>query len=121
MLQRVKEAGIASALRASNIRIVDPAKIPEAPYKPSLKTNTALGLLAGLFFAVVVVVLQERADRTLQDPGETSHYLNLNELGIIPNAGLEAAAKRRLLHHSPQPTPDNLALATLNQKLCRFS
>lgn len=119
MLQRVKEAGIAGALRASNIRVVDPARTPEAPYKPSLVMNTALGLLSGLFFAVVFVVLRERADRSIQDPGETGLYLNVNELGIVPSAAIEARAKRGLLSisHNPQPTThDQLALASLDRK-----
>ena len=117
MLQRVKEAGIASALRATNIRVVDPAQTPEAPYKPGLVMNTALGLLSGLFFAVVFVVMRERADRSIQDPGETTLYLNVNELGIIPNAAVAAAKRRRLsISHHPQPTPNNLALVTLDQK-----
>ena len=36
MLQHVKEAGIASALHASNVRVVDPARPPAQPYKPNL-------------------------------------------------------------------------------------
>jgi len=35
LLQRVKEAGIASALRASNVRVVDPAVPPVEPYPTS--------------------------------------------------------------------------------------
>ncbi|MCC6587529.1 MAG: polysaccharide biosynthesis tyrosine autokinase [Bryobacterales bacterium] len=86
MLQRVKEASLASALRASNIRIVDPAEKPRFPYKPDLKTSSALGLLSGLFLGVVLVVMRERADRTLRDPSDVDFYLNLPQLGLIPSA-----------------------------------
>ena len=88
VLQKVKESSIASAMRASNIRVVDAAKTPGSPYKPDLKTNAGMGSLAGLFLGIVFVVMREREDRTLQEPGETSFWLNLPELGIIPS-GLE--------------------------------
>jgi uncharacterized protein involved in exopolysaccharide biosynthesis len=35
MLQQLKESTIASAMRASNIRVVDQAKVPLHPYKPN--------------------------------------------------------------------------------------
>jgi capsular exopolysaccharide synthesis family protein len=86
MLQKLKESSIASAMRASNIRVVDAAKAPKSPYKPSLEQDAGLGLLAGLFLGIVFVVMREREDRTLQEPGETPFWLNLPELGVIPSA-----------------------------------
>jgi polysaccharide biosynthesis transport protein len=85
MLQRMKEASVASALKASNVRVVDPAKIPKLPYKPKVLLNAGLGLLGGLFFGVAFVVLTERADRTMQEPGDIGFYLNVPELGMIPS------------------------------------
>ncbi|MGA2326203.1 MAG: polysaccharide biosynthesis tyrosine autokinase [Bryobacteraceae bacterium] len=109
MLQRVKEAGIASALRASNIRVVDPAQVPGAPYKPSPFMNSALGLLSGIFLGVVFIVMRERADRSIREPGESQFFLDLSELGIIPSADSDPTRKRRLL---PSHNPDS---ASLNQ------
>jgi uncharacterized protein involved in exopolysaccharide biosynthesis/Mrp family chromosome partitioning ATPase len=85
MLQRMKEASIASAMRASNIRVVDPAQTPKAPYKPRLTLNALLGLLGGGVFAVAFILTTEKADRTLQDPSDVAFYLNLPELGTIPS------------------------------------
>jgi len=93
MLRNVQEAGMTSALRASNIRVVDSAKPPTRPYKPSLVLNSALGLLAGVLFGLAFVVMRERADRSIQAPGETALYLDLPELGVILSAGAEE--KRR--------------------------
>lgn len=89
MLQQLKQATLASALRASNIRVVDPAKVPKLPYKPDIPLSTALGLLTGVFLGAAFIIMQERADRSIQAPGETAFYLNLPELGIVPaeNAG----------------------------------
>jgi succinoglycan biosynthesis transport protein ExoP len=89
MLQHVKEAGVASALHASNVRVVDPAKPPIRPYKPSLFLNSILGLFSGGFFGLIFIVLRERADRSIQAPGEASLYLDVPELGVIPSADAE--------------------------------
>lgn len=82
--QRLKEASIASALRASNIRVVDPAKRPGGPYKPDVSRQAIVGLVSGLVLGVALVVFRERADRTLQDPGDSTYYLGLPELGVVP-------------------------------------
>jgi polysaccharide biosynthesis transport protein len=84
MLQHVKEASVAGALRASNIRVIDPAKVPLIPYKPQFWLNSLLGLLAGGFLGVAYVVTTEKADRMLQEPSDISLYMGLPELGVIP-------------------------------------
>jgi capsular exopolysaccharide synthesis family protein len=103
MLQRVKEAGLASALKASNVRIVDPAKPPERPYKPRLPLNALLGLLAGGFLAVAFVVTTEKADRALREPSDVPFYLGVRELGVVPSASLlEEKKGRKLLGEESQ-------------------
>ncbi len=91
MLQKLKEASIASALRASNIRIVDDAIPAGSPYKPDVFRSCVMGLLCGLCLGIGYAVFRERADRTIQDPGDVSYYLNLAELGVIPSASLQPA------------------------------
>lgn len=84
MLQHVKEASVAGALRASNVRIIDPAAIPKHPYKPQLWLNSLLGLFAGALCGVVYVAATEKADRMLQEPADIGLYMGLPELGVIP-------------------------------------
>jgi polysaccharide biosynthesis transport protein len=107
MLQQLKQATLASALRASNIRIVDVAKQPKRPYRPDVPVSTALGLLSGLFFGAVFAIMQERADRSIQSPGETQCILNIPELGIVP---AENAVRR--LGYTTEPKPVTLSIAT---------
>jgi capsular exopolysaccharide synthesis family protein len=85
MLQQTKQASIASALHASNVRVVDPAEIPDLAVFPNFKLNAALGLFGGIFLSMVMVTIRERADRTLQEPGEVKLWTNLTELGAIPS------------------------------------
>jgi len=84
-LQKVKEAGIAAAMRASNIRVISPAKRPVHPYRPKPVFNAEMGLLAGMFLGFVLVFVRENTDRSLRAPGDIAAYLNLPELGAIPS------------------------------------
>jgi receptor protein-tyrosine kinase len=96
MLQRVKESSIVSAMRASNVRVVDLARPAKSPYKPRLALNSLLGLFLGGFLGAVLIIVRERADRSIQSPGDLSLYMNVPELGVIPAA--EKTGKRNLLY-----------------------
>jgi polysaccharide biosynthesis transport protein len=97
MLQKVNEAGIASAVRESNIRLVAPAEPPLRPYKPNLPLNLSIGLFAGLVLAVGSVMLSEQANSRLRAPGEAGVYLNIPELGTIPHAQCFESAVQKML------------------------
>ncbi len=99
LLQRVKEAGISSALRASNIQIIDPATTPTAPFSPNLPVGAALGLLAGLCAGVGLVVMQDQMHPCIERPGDAAFYLGVPELGAIPSWSLDRNS--RLLRKNP--------------------
>jgi len=84
MLQRVKEASLATAMRDSNVLVVDRAKPPLLPYRPSFSMNSAIGLFGGLFLGFGFVILRDRIDRRISAPGDAQVYLDLPELGVIP-------------------------------------
>lgn len=84
LLERVQGAGLASAMRASNIRVVDPAIPPSSPYRPNIYRNLAMGLFSGLLLAVGLIVAADHINRSLKAPGETPYHLKVPELGVIP-------------------------------------
>jgi succinoglycan biosynthesis transport protein ExoP len=86
MLQRTKLVSAAAGLRTTNIRILDPATVPTAPYKPKPAVNTILGGFSGLLLGAVLIIARDRANHTLQERGDVITYLNLPELGVIPRA-----------------------------------
>ena len=86
MLQRVKQAGIVSALKSSDVRVVSPALPANSPYEPNLFLNLAIGLMAGLVFSTVYILLSERNDASLRTPGQSVKHLNVPELAVIPSA-----------------------------------
>ena len=94
MLRKMNEAGIASAMSAATIRVIDPAEPPPKPYKPDLPRNVLFGLLAGFVVGALVVTVRERADSTLRAPGETSSWLRVPELGLVPAQRADPAERR---------------------------
>ena len=84
LLQKVKQAGLAAAMRGSNVLVVDPAKPPLLSYRPNYSLNSALGLFIGAFLGTGLSILRERLNRRIEAPGVAQQYLNLPELGAIP-------------------------------------
>ncbi len=94
LLQRVKEAGIAAAMRSSNFRVVDPATPPTIPVKPSFRQGVMAGMLLGLFAGIGLVFMKENMDRSIALPGETSYYLSAPELAVVPARSIDRSPRR---------------------------
>ncbi len=84
LLGRLKEAGVSAGLKASNIRIVDPAVPPTKPTKPRRFLNLTLALVVGLACGTGVAFLQEHLDNTLKNAEDVEHFLQLPALAMIP-------------------------------------
>lgn len=85
MLQRVEEVGLASAMRASAIRVVDPATEPRLPYTPNPVRSSMIGGIVCTFAGICVALFRARIDRGLHGPGEAPVHLKVRELGVIPS------------------------------------
>lgn len=130
MLESVQEAELANALQANNIRVVDPAREPQSPYKPNVTRNSLAGLFLGGLLAIAFVLVRETADRTLKEPGDLQYYVGLPELGVVPASKLDDDAAKvsfprkvaRLASNEPVSIADKggvekFELVTLQRKL----
>lgn len=100
MLHRVEELGVASAMRASTIRVVDRASVPAKPFTPNWPGNCAGGAIAGCFFGFGFAFVKSRSDRSIKEPGDAVSWLNVRELGVIPAAPASSPFEtRRLKSH----------------------
>jgi len=84
MLQKVKEAGAASALRTTNVRMIDAASVPSLPYSPNFPLNMAIGFAIGSLGGIGLVLMREGSN-LVRRPGESTQ-MDIPELGVIPSA-----------------------------------
>ena len=84
LLQRAREAGFASALQASTIRVVDPALVPKVMSSPKRLIAGLVGLLLGTICGIVFAFYRERTQNVFRMPGEVTRMLDVHELGVIP-------------------------------------
>ena len=100
LLRKQSETDVSSRLQAtreSNVRVVDKALVPGAPFRPSLRRNFGLGLGAGLLGGIALVFLLHYMDRTLKTSEEVERLLELPMLAVVPDVSAEGG--RGLLRH----------------------
>jgi len=81
-------------LRTSNIKIVDRALVPGAPFTPNTRRNLMMALLLGLFGGLGLVFLVEFLDNTVKGPEDVEKLTGLPSLGIIPYLTLDGLKKK---------------------------
>ncbi len=81
---------------SSNIRIVSPARPPNAPFKPDTRLNLALGLLFGLGLGVGGAFFLDYLDNTVATRADVEAAAGLAVLASVPRHGETAAALPRL-------------------------
>lgn len=83
--------------RDSNVRIVDTAIVPSAPYRPILRRDLTSALLFGLVLGLAGIALLEFLDRSVKSPEELEKIMQLPILSVIPDvnqSGRNAGSKR---------------------------
>ena len=87
LMTKLKEVDISSALRSSNIRVVDPAMIPAYPSRPAKGRNIVLAFLVGLVGGIGLALLREYLDNTVKTPDDIETLARLPSLAVVPQFG----------------------------------
>ena len=101
MLKQVKQATISSAVRSSNVRILDLAKPPKRPHGPMLVLNCVWGVALCLAAGTAIGFVKERVDSSIKEPGEGRYYLGLPELGALLHDRTGRGLLRLTKHNQP--------------------
>ncbi|MFQ5791429.1 MAG: GumC family protein, partial [Acidobacteriota bacterium] len=83
LLKRAEETGLTSQLENVNIRIVDPAEVPQVPAKPRILLNVVLAMIAGLTMGTGLVLFLEYLDVTVRNPENIEELLSIPCLGAL--------------------------------------
>jgi capsular exopolysaccharide synthesis family protein len=74
-------------VKASNIRIVDPAVVPGGPIRPNRNRDITTGAMLGLFLAIGLAFLLEYLDNTIKTPEDVRvHLPGVPLLGVVPES-----------------------------------
>jgi capsular exopolysaccharide synthesis family protein len=83
--QRFDQARLSAEATVPDVRILDPAIVPQRPFKNTKMRLLLMGLLAGLGFGIVGAVLLDRADPRVRYPEQVSRDMGLPIIGAIPH------------------------------------
>ena len=110
LLQKLKEAGVAAGLKSSNIRVIDAARVPASPARPSIPRNIFFASILGLISAVGAAVLLESLDNTVNTPELSEVITGLPTLAIIPFKRSLATKRHSALRSKAVGTSPSTAL-----------
>ena len=96
LLEKLKETGVSSSLKATNIRVVDPAYPPKKFARPRILLDLSITLIVGMCLGIAAAFLQEHLDNTLKSSEDIERFLRIPALGAVP--AMELSANPRRLH-----------------------
>jgi succinoglycan biosynthesis transport protein ExoP len=96
LLEKLKETGVSTTLKATNIRVVDPAYPPKKPERPRLMLNLWLAFVLGLSLGIGAAFLQEHLDNTFKTAEDVERFLKLPALASVP--AVESLNNHRSVH-----------------------
>ncbi len=104
LLSKKLDAKMAAKLeqrwKGEHFTILDPAHLPESPYRPNRPLFMGAGLLVGLLIGVGVAIAGEFFDNSIKDLDDLESLLPYPVLATIPYVAQVAAAGRRPAHSS---------------------
>jgi len=83
--QRYDQARLSAEATVPDVRILDPAVVPQRPVKNTAPRLLLMGLVAGLGLGVLGAIVLDRADPKVRYPEQVSRDLGVPILGAVPH------------------------------------
>jgi len=81
---RYEEARLAEASTVADIRILDPAVVPQRPVRDMGMQMLLLGILGGIGLGIAAAIALDKLDRRVRYPAQVTDELGLTILGAVP-------------------------------------
>lgn len=98
LLQREKELQVMANGQGNNVRLMDRADVPGAPFAPNPRKDLLLGVMAGLALALGLILVIDHLDDTIKTPEDVTRKLKLPFLGLVPLVMGDTAARPLLVN-----------------------
>lgn len=85
LLTREKELRVVANSRTNNVRVVEQAQIPNAPFRPNHRSDWLYALAFGLVLGIGVAVGIDYLDDTVKTPEDVTRRLKLRFVGLVPS------------------------------------
>lgn len=84
-IREVAAEKIKSVTKVDDVTTLESATKPSHPSSPNVKKNAAIGALAGVFLAVVGILVAEVLDDRVRRPEDIEEVLGMTLLGVVPD------------------------------------
>lgn len=84
-VRQVAAEKIKAVTKVDDVTTLESATKPSHPSSPNVKKNAAIGALAGVFLAVVGILVAEVLDDRVRRPEDIEEVLGMTLLGVIPD------------------------------------
>jgi len=81
--------------KGEQFRVIDPARIPEKPFKPNIPRTMAMGVGLGFFLGLGFAWYREMMDQTFHSESEIENVLKLPVIAVIPNLKEEKTRRKK--------------------------
>ena len=84
-VREVAAEKIKAVTKVDEVTTLESATKPSHPSSPNVKKNAAIGALAGVFLAVVGILVAEVLDDRVRRPEDIEEVLGMTLLGVVPD------------------------------------
>ncbi len=92
--ESIKDLDFQKRVVKNNVSVVDPARLPGAPYKPQRSRSLMMGVVLGVVFGLGLSFLAHFYDDKIKTTEDIEHYLKLPLLTCVPHIQLTGAIER---------------------------
>ncbi|MBT0943292.1 capsular biosynthesis protein CpsC, partial [Streptococcus lutetiensis] len=84
-VREVAAEKIKAVTKVDDVTTLESATKPSHPSSPNVKKSAAIGALAGVFLAVVGILVAEVLDDRVRRPEDVEEVLGMTLLGVVPD------------------------------------